>query len=73
LGEGWSDLEARQCTAALSLKQAQMLAQEAELRLHVCTVCGRENLYPIKSASGEWALEPHNVLVPRFDGEALSC
>jgi hypothetical protein len=63
-------MEARQCTAVLSLKQAQTLAQEAELRLHACAVCGRENLYPVKSASGDWALEPHTVIVPPFDRDA---
>jgi hypothetical protein len=46
--ERWSDMEARQCRAALSPRQAQTLARETELRLHVCAVCGREKLYPIK-------------------------
>jgi hypothetical protein len=62
-------MEARQCRADLSPKQAQTLARETELRLHVCAVCGRENLYPIKSASGDWALEPHTVLLPQFDSD----
>jgi hypothetical protein len=60
-------MEARQCTAAFSLREAETLAQEAELRLYACAGCGRENLYPVRSPSGDWALEPHNVLVPRFD------
>jgi hypothetical protein len=63
-------MEGRHCTAVLSAKQTQTLARETELRLHVCAVCGRENLYPIKSASGDWALEPHTVLLPQFDRDA---
>jgi hypothetical protein len=56
---------ARQCTGTLSLKETQALAQETELRLHECAVCGTQNLYPIKDLSGDWALEPHSVLSPR--------
>jgi hypothetical protein len=50
---------------ALSLKEAQALAQETELRLHECAICGTQNLYPVKDPLGNWALEPHNVPEPR--------
>ena len=63
-------MEARQCAATLSLRETQTLAREPELRLYACAVCGRENLYPVRSPSGDWALEPHDVLAPRFDREA---
>jgi hypothetical protein len=63
-------MEAKQCTGALSAKEIQALAQETELRLHECAVCGTPNLYPIKDLSGNWALEPHNVLSPRFHKDA---
>jgi hypothetical protein len=56
---------ARQCTGTLSLKETQALAQETELRLHECAVCGTQNLYPIKDLSGDWALEPHSAPSPR--------
>jgi hypothetical protein len=63
-------MNARQCTGALSLQETQALAQEAELRLHECAVCGKQNLYPIKGLSGDWALEPHSVPSPRFHTDA---
>jgi hypothetical protein len=46
------------------------LAQETELRLHECAVCGTQNLYPIKDLSGDWALEPHSVPGLRFHTDA---
>lgn len=58
------------CTAALSLRETQTLAQETELRLYTCAVCGRRNLYPVKSLSGDWTLEPHCV-PGRFGVEAF--
>jgi hypothetical protein len=61
---------ARQCTATLSLKETQALAQETELRLHECAVCGKENLYPVKGLSESWALEPHSVPEPQFHHDA---
>jgi hypothetical protein len=64
------NMKARQCTGALSLKEIQALAQETELRLHECAVCGTQNLYPIKDLSGDWALEPHSVPGPRFHTDA---
>jgi hypothetical protein len=61
---------ARQCMGPLSQKETQALAQETELRLHECAVCGTQNLYPIKDPSGNWALEPHIVPEPRFHTDA---
>jgi hypothetical protein len=63
-------MDARQCTGTLSLKETQALAQETELRLHECAFCGTQNLYPIKGLSGDWALEPHSVPMPRFQTDA---
>jgi hypothetical protein len=61
---------ARQCVGVLSLKETQALAQETELRLHECAICGTQNLYPVKGLSGNWALEPHSVPEPRLDTDA---
>jgi hypothetical protein len=61
---------ARHHTGTLSLKETQALAQETELRLHECAVCGTQNLYPIKDLSGDWALEPHSVPSTRFHADA---
>jgi hypothetical protein len=61
---------ARQCMEALGLKETQALAQETELRLHECPICGTQNLYPVKDLSGNWALEPHSVPEPRFYKDA---
>jgi hypothetical protein len=55
---------------SLSQKETQALAQETELRLHECAVCGTQNLYPIKDLSGNWALERHSVPEPRFNTDA---
>jgi hypothetical protein len=63
-------MNARQCTGALSTKETQALAQETELRLHECAVCGTQNLYPLKALSGDWALEPHSVPGARFHADA---
>jgi hypothetical protein len=63
-------MNARQCTGALSTKETQALAQETELRLHECAVCGTQNLYPIKDPSGDWTLEPHSVPGLRFHTDA---
>ena len=63
-------MKAKQCTGALSLEEIQALAQETELRLHECAICGTQNLYPIKDLSGDWALEPHNVPEPGFHSDA---
>jgi hypothetical protein len=60
----------KQCMGALSLKETQALAQETELRLHECTICGTQNLYPVKDLSGNWALEPHSVAESRFGSDA---
>jgi hypothetical protein len=61
---------ARQCSETLSLEETQALAQEIELRLYECVVCGTQNLYPIKGLSGDWVLEPHNVPEPGFHTDA---
>jgi hypothetical protein len=60
----------RQCMGTLSLKETQALAQETELRLHECAVCGTQNLYPIKALSRDRALEPHSVPSLRFHTDA---
>jgi hypothetical protein len=64
------DITVRRCMGTLSLKETQALAQETELRLYECTICGTQNLYPVKDLSGNWTLEPHSMAEPRFSGDA---
>jgi hypothetical protein len=63
-------LHAKQYTGALSFEEIRALVKETELRLHECTVCGRQNLYPVKGLSGDWALEPHSVPEPEVNTNA---
>jgi hypothetical protein len=51
----------KQCTASLSTREAETLAQATEQRLYACAACRKRNLYPVRSPSGDWVLEPHYV------------
>jgi hypothetical protein len=59
------NIEPKRCDGALTPTQIQALEEAIELRLYTCAVCGKRNLYPIKTSSGKWQLEPHSVPRPR--------
>jgi hypothetical protein len=54
------------CIGGLSQQEIKRLAEEAELRLHTCAVCGKRNLYAVRDSLGKWVPEPHNEPAPRM-------